>query len=250
MTDKDQSMTKRTMPEATARGMVPTLNNKGFMSTSLDPVSAAFVIFAGQSEGLCLDLGCAYGIATLAALENGAHVVACDMALGHVQVLRDKAAPEQHPRLRTVVGEMPQIDFTPGSFTAILCSRALHFLTGPDVQDTVQKMAAWLAPNGKVFLIADTPYTGFWAAGAEDYERRKAAGEVWPGFIPDVTVFLPEEARSKDNMRHLNPMDPDVLARVCRDAGLTVEHADFSGRPGQPNARTHAGVIASKAARR
>ncbi len=234
------------MPEATARGMVPTLNSKGFMSTSLDPVSAAFAAFSGQCDGLSLDLGCAYGIATLAALDNGADVVACDMELGHVQVLRDQVPVDRSDSLRTVVAEMPRLAFAPGTFSAVLCSRALHFLQGHDVEETVRRIAAWLAPSGKVFLIADTPYTGFWAAGAEDYERRKAEDHPWPGFIADVTVFLPDTARSKGNMRFLNPMDPDVLARVCRDAGLTVEHAAFSGRPDQPDARTHAGVIASK----
>lgn len=246
MTDKDQSVTKPEMPEATARGMVPTLNNKGFMSTSLDPVSAAFVLFAAQTGETALDIGCAYGVASLAALDKGAHVVACDMALDHVQVLIDKAPLDQRARLQTVVAEMPGINFAPGSFASLLCSRALHFLDGDGVGETVKKMSDWLKPGGKAFLIADTPYTGFWAAGAEDYERRKEEGHPWPGFIEDVTQFLPETARSKSNMRSLNPMDPDTLARVCREAGLTVEHADFSGRPDQPNDRTHAGVIASK----
>lgn len=234
------------MPEATDRGMVPTLNSKGFMSTSLDPVSAAFALYSGHSGGWSLDLGCAYGVATLAALEHGANIVACDMEPGHVQVLRDRVPQAQANRLRVMAGEMPKLAFAPGTFSAVLCSRALHFLDGDGVTASIKGIAEWLAPGGKTFLIADTPYTGFWARGAQDYERRKAEGDPWPGFIADVTIYLPDSARSKRNMRHLNPMDPDTLARVCREAGLTVEHADFSGRPDQPEARTHAGVIAAK----
>lgn len=236
------------MPEATDRGMVPTLNNKGFMSTSLDPVSAAFTVYSGQAKGWSLDVGCAYGIATLAALQNGAKLIACDMELGHVQVLLSEVDETARERVLGVTSCMPQIAFRPGSFSAILCSRALHFLTGDDVTATVNAMADWLEPGGKVFLIADTPYTGFWARGAQAYEERKAAGDPWPGFIPDVTQFLPENTRSKRTMRHLNPMDPDTLARVCTEAGLSVEQAAFSGRPDQPNSKTHAGVIAAKAA--
>lgn len=235
-----------TMPEATDRGMVPTLNNKGFMSTSLDPVSAAFTVYAGQCGGWSLDLGCAYGIATLSALKNGAQVIACDMEPGHVQVTLSKAKDEATSRINGVVGQMPQISFQPESFSAILCSRALHFLNGEDVTSVVNAMVDWLTPGGKVFLIADTPYTGFWARGAREYEERKATGDPWPGFIPDVTKFLPENARSKRNMRYLNPMDPDTLARVCKDADLIVEQASFSGRPDQQNSKTHAGVIATK----
>lgn len=240
------SQNEPTMPDATDRGMIPTLNNKGFMSTSLDPVSAAFTVFAGQAEGLSLDLGCAYGVASLAALKQGANIIACDMELGHVQVLLSKVEESQKNRVDGAVAQMPGVAFRPGSFSAILCSRALHFLDGDDVTATVTAMAEWLTPGGKTFLIADTPYTGFWARGADSYEKRKLNGDPWPGFIPDVTVYLPEQARSKANMRHLNPMDPDTLARVCKDAGLTIEHAAFSGRPDQPEGRTHAGVIAAK----
>ncbi len=235
------------MPEATDRGMVPTLNNKGFMSTSLDPVSAAFTIYAGQVNGLSLDLGCAYGIASLAAVEQGARIIACDMDAGHVKVLLSKTTRTVSKRIAGLVAEMPKVAFRPNSFSAILCSRALHFLNGDDVSETITAMTEWLEPGGKVFLITDTPYTGFWARGAAAYEKRKAAGDPWPGFIPDVTIYLPDQARSKAQLRHLNPMDPDTLARVCKEVGLTVEHADFSGRPDQPNSKTHAGVIAAKA---
>lgn len=234
------------MPEVTARGMVPTLNDKGFMSTSLDPVSAAFTLFAGQTAGWSLDLGCAYGIASLAALDRGACIVACDMEPGHVDVLLSKVNASARNRICGVVAEMPRIAFQANSFDAILCSRALHFLTGNDVEATVQAMAGWLKPGGKAFLIADTPYTGFWAAHASTYEQKKADGDPWPGFIPDVTIYLPDTARTKTMVRHLNPMDPDILARVCAEAGLSVEQAAFSGRADQPQSNTHAGVIAHK----
>ena len=234
------------MPGMTDRGMVPTLNDKGFMSTSLDPVSEAFTLYAGRAGGWCLDLGCAFGIASLAALDRGANVIACDMEWGHLDVLMSKVGDRNKHRILGTVGEMPHVAFRPESFAAVLCSRALHFLDGGDVQQTVQAIADWLQPGGKAFLIADTPYTGFWARGATDYEKRKADGDPWPGFIPDVTIYLPDTARTKHVKRFLNPMDPDILARVCRETGLIAEHAAFSGRPDQPNALSHAGVIARK----
>ncbi len=234
------------MPEATRWGMIPTLNDKGFMSSELDPVSAAFTLYAGQSGGWCLDLGCAYGIASLAALDQGARMVACDMEFGHVDILLSKVDSKTRERISGCVAEMPSIAFKPDSFDAILCSRALHFLNGEDVIASVHAMTSWLKPGGKLFLTVDTPYTGFWAAGAAAYEDRKAKGDPWPGFIPDVTIYLPETARTKNIKRFLNPMDPDVLARVCKEAGLTVEQAAFSGRPDQPDGNAHAGVIAVK----
>lgn len=229
--------------------MVPTLNRKGFMSSTLDPVSAAFTEtagHAGKSGNWCLDLGCAYGVASLAAIERGAQMIACDMELGHVSVLLERVPDAARDRVAVLAGLMPDVAFKPESFAAVLCARALHFLDGNGVTKAVSAMADWLKPGGRVYLIADTPYTGYWARGAADYERRKAAGDPWPGFIPDVTVYLPERARGDGGGHHLNPMDPDTLARVCEGAGLTVEHAAFSGRPDQDNDRTHAGVIAIK----
>jgi SAM-dependent methyltransferase len=234
------------MPKVTDQGMIPTLNNKGFMTTSLDPVSTAFTVYAGQVDGWCLDLGCAYGIATLAALENGAKIVACDMEQGHIDVLLSKVGDAAKDRIKGSVGVMPDVTFEDQSFAAILCSRALHFLNGQDVEKTVTAMGHWLQPGGKVFLVADTPYTGFWARGAKAYEQRKAEGDPWPGFIPDVTVYLPETSPTKNIMRYLNPMDPDILARVCTDAGLVMEQAAFSGRPDRNFANAHAGVIARR----
>lgn len=113
---------------------------------------------------------------------------------------------------------------------------------------TIQCMAEWLEPGGEVFLITDTPYSGFWSRGAPDYEKRKATGDLWPGFIPDVTIYLPDTARTKTQKRHLNPMDPDILARECVEAGLVVEQAAFSGWPDQPMSDAHAGVIAHRPA--
>ena len=233
-------------PEATVRGMVPTLNNKGFMSPSLDPVSAAFSLYAGQTDGWCLDLGCAYGIATLAALDQGARIVACDMEQGHVGILLSEVNDTHKNCILGAVGEMPDVAFHAESFAAVLCSRALHFLDGEGIEKSVRAIADWLIPGGKAFLIADTPYTGFWSGGAANYEKRKEDGDPWPGFIPDVTVYLPDNARTKGLARHLNPMDPDILARVCTSAGLKVEQAAFLGRPDQPDSKTHAGVIAQK----
>ena len=234
------------MPQATERGMIPTLNNKGFMSIALDPVSTAFTKYAGETNGWSLDLGCAYGIATLAALDRGAHIIACDMEPRHLQVLLSKVHGSAKERVHGLVAKMPQIAFQANSYDAVLCSRALHFLTGNDVEATVSAIADWLKPGGKVFLVVDTPYTGFWAKGAARYEEKKANGEHWPGFIPDVRIYLSDKAQTKNAARYLNPMDPDILARVSVNAGLLVEQAAFSGRPDNSNDRAHAGVIAMK----
>jgi SAM-dependent methyltransferase len=225
-------------------GMIPTLNNRGFMSETMDRFSMAFIDYAAICDHEVLDMGCAYGVATREVLERGGAVMACDMEAGHVEILEREMPGELRGRLRTAVGELPDADFPENSFGAILCSRVLHFLTGDQIRTSLQKMHRWLRPGGRLFLVADTPYTGFWFSTAPAYERRKAAGEEWPGYIDDVAPLLNKEELPDGMFRFLNPLDPDLLRRECEHAAFVVEDAAFTGRGGDPDGNQHAGAIA------
>jgi SAM-dependent methyltransferase len=237
------------LPRGPAPGLIPTLNRKGFMSAHLDACSRAFVDHAATAGGEALDIGCAYGIATLAALAKGARVLACDMEPGHLDVLTQQTPPADRARLRTQVGLLPEVDFPDAGFTSILCSRALHFLFGADIEVSVAKFRRWLAPGGRLFLITDTPYAGYWKAHAPIYEQKKRDGDPWPGFIADTSIYLGATGRPAS---FLNPCDPDILARVCTNADLIVESAAFiarndgSGKPVDASSREHAAVVARK----
>ena len=143
---------------------------------------------------------------------------------------------------------MPSVDFEPESFGAIVASRVLHFLSGPDIETTVQKMYGWLKPGGRIFLIADSPYTGPWASQSDDYERRKAEGEDWPAFYDNYADFLSPGTDASLHPSFINPLDPDILGRVCEAAGFEVLEARFlSSATKWSTGRDHAGIIASKA---
>lgn len=235
------------LPESPVAGLIPTMNNMGWMTESLDDVSLAFTDFAAQGAVESLDIGCAYGVATLTALDKGARILACDIEPKHLDVLTQRVPAAAESRYRCRAGALPAIDFEPGQFDAILASRVLHFLNGADVETTVAKMFAWLRPAGRVFLVADSPYTGPWRESAADYERRKAAGELWPGFLADYAKYLPATADPAKHPSFINPMDPDILSRVCSDAGFEVLEARFlSGSTKWSNGREHAGIIAER----
>jgi SAM-dependent methyltransferase len=239
-----------TLPRGPAPGLIPTLNHTGFMSEHPDACSLAFVDFAAAAGGEALDIGCAYGVATLAALAKGACVLACDMEPRHLEILVERVPLSERSRLRTLAGRLPEVDFAPGSFAAILCSRALHFLRGPDIETCIAKFHGWLTPGGKLFVVTDTPYSGYWKAHAPVYEERKRAGDPWPGLIADTSVYLP--AGRAGGAGFLNPCDPDILRRVCAAAGFAVESAAFIARnhgPGheyEPDTRDHATAVARK----
>src|ERR1700741_2662682 len=87
------------MPEAEPNGFVRNLNNMGYMTSGLARYSRKFVAFAAETGRPCLDVGAAYGVATLAALEAGARVISNDIEPRHLEILRERApAPPQGNR--------------------------------------------------------------------------------------------------------------------------------------------------------
>ena len=81
---------KKTIPKSYIPGLIPCLNGRGFMEEDLNDISIRFVDESAKMGGKSLDVGCAYGIATLAALKEGSEVVACDMDQAHLDILQKK----------------------------------------------------------------------------------------------------------------------------------------------------------------
>jgi SAM-dependent methyltransferase len=237
-------------PKFAVTGMVPTLNGTGFMFELRDGYAEEFIHFAGETGGPVLDLGCAYGVATIPALEAGARVVACDMEQGHLDILRDNVIPSLQERLTCVAGQLPGVDFPDDSFVAILCSRVLHFLDGEAIDASVAKMARWLRPGGRLYLVADTPY-GIWRNFIATFEENKRRGLRWPGMMIGLHNWLPTPGLKKhiEKPAFMNLLDAELLARICADAGLRVKRASFIDRSdfqglGAMDGRENAGVLA------
>lgn len=239
--------TDKLLPASPVKGLIPTLNNTGWMTESLDEVSQSFVAYVGSISTEVLDIGCAYGIATLAALDQGARVCASDMEPQHLDILCQRIPADVRSRFRCIAGALPRIDFPKQCFGAIIASRVLHFLNGNDVEASVHKMHDWLTPGGRLFLIADSPYTGPWAAQSADYEQRKAAGEDWPAYFNNYADFLSPGTDASQHPTFINPMDPDILKRVCESSGFkTLEARFLSSATKWGTGRDHAGIIAEK----
>lgn len=241
-------------PAWSGNGMVATLNGTGFMFEVRDRFADAFIRRAGETQEPALEIGCAYGVATLAALQAGARITACDMEPQHLEILRSKVPAHQLQNLELVAGALPGIDFPDSRYTAILCSRVLHFLSGEDILTSVQKMARWLAPGGHLYLVADTPY-GIWRKAIPQFEAGKRTGTRWPGLIVGLHDFLATGHPGHEISRpaFMNLLDHELMARTCREAGLEVLEAAFISRPdfgglGTMDGRENAGVIAIRPA--
>lgn len=246
----------RTTPGWSGGGMVATLNGTGFMFEVRDRFADAFIQDAGalgRKGQHSLEVGCAYGVSTIPALEAGALITASDLDPRHLEILRGKVSPRLLANLELVPGALPGMDLPAGKYHAILCSRVLHFLSGGDIEAAVHKMAGWLAPGGRLYLVADTPY-GIWRRKIPEFEAAKARGDRWPGMMVGLHNYLAVGPPPKpiEKPPFMNVVDPDLLARTCREAGLQVLDADFIPRPdfgglGKMDGRENAGVLATRA---
>ena len=205
---------------------VLTKNRMGWASEQLGEVSALFVEYAAGAGGPVLDLGAGYGAASEAALRAGAaEVIANDIERQHLEALEARLGPEDRVRLRTKTGRFPrQIEFDDGSVWAAHASNLFHFLTPRQVSEGFRKLARWVRPGGRIFVQAATPYQGVWAGFAEEYERRVARGEAWPGLVEKVSDYVAHRQRSQ-MPRWLHLLDDVVLRREAEEAEFEVERA-------------------------
>lgn len=209
-------------PEAEKNGFVKTLNNMGYMTSTVDPLSESFVEYSKKCANPVLDIGAAYGIATKKALLVGANVIANDIEEGHLQILSEEVSDEERKRLTLLPGDLNHLTLKNESVSAVLVCRVLHFFNGSQIEAVAKKIFDWLVPSGRVFIVAETPYLNNFRSFIPEYEKRKLAHELWPGFIVDVMAVAPERGQFLPKQMHL--LDPEVLRRVFESAGFkTVE---------------------------
>ena len=235
------------MPDAESV-RVPTLNKQGWMLTILDSYTQAFVDFSAGCSLPVIDIGAAYGVASIPALEKGAQVIAIDIDERHLEILRGNAP--KNANLITKCAEVPEgLDFEDGSIGAVLAARVLHFLEPPRFQEALAKIHRWLAPGGKLFLTAESPYLGIFSAFTPIYEERRAAGDLWAGLMTEPERYAP--LRSPQLPSFVLLLDPDVLRREAVRASFKVERCDFIPRPdylpeSRRDGRESVGLIAVK----
>ena len=75
------------LPTGWLKGLIPTMNDTGFMFEVLDDYALDFIRYSGECDSEVLELGCAYGVATIPALEAGAKVRACDIDQRQLDIL-------------------------------------------------------------------------------------------------------------------------------------------------------------------
>lgn len=214
---------------------VATPNQRGRTTAVLNEINEVFVDHAAQCQRPVLDIGCAFGIASLAALATGAVVIANDIDDAMLRTVQEQAPPADRPRLELRRAAFPhELDFPPGSLDAAHASNLLNFLRGEEIDAGLAKLHRWLAPGGRFFAISGTP----WAANVRRFipvfEERRARGLRWPGECDRIQDYV-DGPTATELPEFLHLLDELTLGRALREAGFEIERLESFHRRHTPS---------------
>jgi len=162
-----------------------------------------------------LEIGAAYGVATLPAIARGAHVIANDLDETHLAALAERCPHRE--RLTLLPGRFPRnLSLAGESVDLILASNVLHFLTAPQLRKGVESFQHWLRPGGQVYAVTATPYLAPFAEFVPEFERRKANGAAAPGWIENARAFSRHGLLSQIP-RSLHLLDETIMRELFAD---------------------------------
>src|SRR5262245_63391132 len=95
-------------PNTVEDGLIPTDNAMGIMTEEPSPAGEAFIAVAARAGRPLLEVGAAYGNATLPALRAGGTVIANDLSASELGVLASAASGEDRKRLVLVPAGFPE----------------------------------------------------------------------------------------------------------------------------------------------
>ncbi len=229
---------------------VGTRNRTGWTSNVLNEVAEMFVEACGPGVS-ALEIGAAYGVATLPALARGAKVLANDLDPVHLDRLWNECPPANRERLTLLAARFPRNVKLPGeAFDLALASNVFHFFTGRQMETGAESLRYWLRPGGRVFVQAATPYMAPFQDFLPEYERRREDGIYFPGWIENTREYS-RHGRLGEIPKSIHLLDEEVLARVFTAAGFEIERCWLYRRRDFPptlylDGRESVGLVAIK----
>lgn len=205
-----------------------TQNRKGF-TYSLTRYGKSFVQFAAETAYPVMDIGAAFGVATLPALEKGAEVIAVDLDFNHLNSILLNCPPDKLNRLSVLNLRFPDFDMPPGSIGAAYLSQILPFLNGEEIETGIKKIYDWLAPGGKIFIVSFSPYLQHCESYIPIYEEKLRLGQKWAGYIDNLPRYSYGNAIAANLPEQINHVDTCDVERVLKETGFVVENVEFFG---------------------
>ncbi|MDP3531926.1 MAG: class I SAM-dependent methyltransferase [Alphaproteobacteria bacterium] len=214
------------MPEPNVIGLVKTLNNMGYMVTKPDILIKRFIDYMGITKGRFLDVGAAFGEASIQALKAGAsYGIANDIDEKQIKILENRIDPELRSKMAFMPGSFPDKVTWPKDsdhLDGILIARVLHFFDGPQIERALKISFEKLKPGGKIFILVSAPYVRQLEGLRKAMEEGKQKGEKWPGYTKNVWSFSPFMADIIQPEFHM--LDFDVLSKAICETGFIMEY--------------------------
>lgn len=206
----------------------PTLNHKG----SMHPLTQYSRDLLQQIKSFpepVVDIGCAFGNFVIPALQQGNTIVAHDIEQRHLDEIKN-SLPDALLKNLTFRSEVfpEELAFAEQSIAAIHIAFVISLFTPQQITLALQKMYCWLKPGGLLCIIGHSPYLNNIKRFIPEYEKRKLAGEPWPGLINDTAHYFDDV--SSDSIRKNLPSqvlvyDAEDMQQALIAAGFIVEQA-------------------------
>jgi ubiquinone/menaquinone biosynthesis C-methylase UbiE len=212
-----------------------TANARGYAIEVLDTYSEHFIeeaVRAGSSDEYCLEVGAAFGFVTKEALTRGAKMIANDVSAEHLDAILQDTPSALKSSLTLLKGEFPAVTgkMPDASIKHILICRVTHYFTPAQMELAIKECSRLLAPEGKVFLVSETPYGAVFKDFIPIYEGQKQTASNWPGFIDDLPKYMRQY--SEDNPSKMLLLGEDELRAGFLRAGFSIEKCGFFSRAG------------------
>ena len=210
-------------------GLERTMNGYGYMHRPSKLIDK-FVQLAKKSKGTFLDIGCAYGVATIPCLQVGAKVTACDIDARHLEILQRRTPRKFLNNLKICNHRFPdETNFCQDVFNGILISHVLSFLLPEEIEEGLLKAFRYLKVNGKIFVINYTPYHETLKNFIPVYEKRKRNNETWPGLIKNKEQYSNSKFLKNNLPKNFILFDIDTLSKLFNKAGFIIDECNYSG---------------------
>lgn len=211
-------------------GLEVTHNSCGYMH-QLSKISLDFIEFSKfKPSRAMLDIGAAYGVATIPCLENGARVIANDIDEQHLLELEKRTEYKYSNLLTLKCGEFPDsLEFQDEELSAILISHVLSFLSISELIAGFAKLNRWLCKGGKLFVVNYTPYHKTIEKFIPVYHEILKGNPLFAGFIADKHIYSNKELISNAVPSKLMLLDYVTLDYLLRSNNFDIEYLDYMG---------------------
>jgi|GEM_PF-1569593 len=219
----------------------------GFTTAPCDPISQEFIKHAALSAkrgGRVLEIGAAFGAATLEAIAKGATVFCNDIEPENLAVVRQRFIETSRDEIESVTGDSNKLVLIPGElpnelnampenfFDAILICRVMHFFTGKKIEESLDLLSKLLAPEGKIYIVCETPFLKNWQSFIPEFNRRIAENIEWPGEITNPADYE-SSGRAASLPKFVHWITKEVLERCLVRSKLAIEKSTYINRLGQ-----------------